>query len=75
MKAAIRTVVAALVGFLAAFAFVMAAEFFSAVVHPFPPDFKGTREEICRHVERYPPWVLAAVVPIWAAAVAASVPG
>jgi type VI protein secretion system component VasF len=39
----------------------------SAVVHPVPPDFQGTQEEMCRHVERYPPWVLALVVPAWAA--------
>ena len=25
-------------------------------------------EEMCRHVERYPPWVLAVVVPMWAVA-------
>ncbi|HEX2518177.1 MAG TPA: hypothetical protein VHK04_01370, partial [Castellaniella sp.] len=41
-------------------------ELFSAVVHPLPEDFGGTTEELCRHVERYPPWVLALVVPAWA---------
>jgi hypothetical protein len=25
-------------------------------------------EEMCRHVERFPPWVLAVVVPMWAVA-------
>jgi len=52
---------------------VVAVEMFSAVVHPFPEDFGGTTEEVCRHVERYPPWVLAVVVPMWAAAAFAGV--
>src|SRR6202008_3402507 len=30
-----------------------------------PPDFDGTMEEMCEHVARYPPWVLAVVVPAW----------
>ncbi|HEX6986631.1 MAG TPA: hypothetical protein VF170_14715 [Planctomycetaceae bacterium] len=50
------------------FALVVAVELFSAVVHPFPEDFGGTPEEVCRHVERYPHWVLAVVVPMWAVA-------
>jgi len=40
-------------------------ELFSSVVHPFPPGFEGTQEEVCDHVSRYPNWVLAAVVPMW----------
>jgi hypothetical protein len=46
---------------------------FRAVVHPFPPPpgFRQTpgltreqlQTELCAHVERYPPWVLAVVVP------------
>ncbi len=51
-----------------AFILVVGVEGFSAVVHPFPKDFGGTMEEMCRHVERYPQWVLAAVVPMWAVA-------
>jgi hypothetical protein len=43
----------------------MAVELFSSVVHPVPPDFQGTMEEMCLHVERYPHWVLAAAVPMW----------
>lgn len=43
-------------------------EGFSAVVHPLPEDFGGTMEEMCRHVEKYPQWVLAVVVPMWAVA-------
>jgi H+/Cl- antiporter ClcA len=54
------------------FILVIAVELFSAMVHPLPEDFGGTREEMCRHEERYPHWVLAVVVPAWAAAVLAS---
>lgn len=53
-------------GVFVAFLLVVAVELFSNVVHPFPEDFGGTPEEVCRHVERYPPWVLALVVPAWA---------
>lgn len=53
------------VGTAVAFALVVAVELLSAVVHPFPEDFGGTQEEVCAHVERYPTWVLAAVIPIW----------
>jgi hypothetical protein len=53
---------------LMAIVLVVAVELFSAVVHPFPEDFGGTTEEMCRHVERYPHWVLALVVAAWAVA-------
>jgi hypothetical protein len=51
---------------LVAFILVVAVELFGALVHPVPPDFSGTMEEMCQHVERYPNWVLALVVPAWA---------
>jgi hypothetical protein len=51
---------------LVAFVLVVAVELFSAVVHPLPPDFGHTQAEMCQHVERYPAWVLAVVVPAWA---------
>jgi len=54
------------VGMLVAFILVVAVELFSAVVHPVPPGFGGTQEEMCKHVENYPGWVLAVVVPLWA---------
>lgn len=73
MKAVLRTFAAVLAGLLVLFALVVAVELFSAVVHPLPEDFGGTSEEMCRHVERYPHWVLAAVVGLWAAASLASV--
>ena len=65
MSTAIR-VFGAIVGAIAAsFALLIAVELFSSVVHPFPPDFDGTPEEMCAHVAWYPHWVLAAVVPMW----------
>jgi hypothetical protein len=66
MKAALRTLAAVLIAMFVAFVLVNVVELFSTVVHPFPADFKGTTEEICRHVEKYPQWILAVVVPVWA---------
>ncbi len=43
----------------------IAVELFSSVVHPTPPEFQGTMEEMCAHVANYPHWVLAVVVPMW----------
>lgn len=68
MTTVFRAVGAIVAGMLVAFALVVAMELFSAVVHPLPPDFGGTTEEMCQHVERYPQWVLAVGVLAWAAA-------
>lgn len=68
MKTALRTLAAVLAGLLVLFTLVVAVELFSSVVHPLPEGSGTTKEEICRHVERYPAWVLAVVVPAWAAA-------
>lgn len=65
MKEVLRLVAAIVAGMVVSFALVVGVEFFSAVVHPFPEDFGGTNDEVCRHVERYPAWVLAMVVPAW----------
>jgi hypothetical protein len=67
MKAALRFVAGVFCGLLVAFVLVVAVELLSNVVHPLPADFGGTTEEMCRHVERYPAWVLAIVVGLWAA--------
>lgn len=64
--AVLRVLGGIVAGLALAFVLVVAVELFSAVVHPFPEDFEGTEEEICAHVEKYPGWVLAAVVPMWA---------
>jgi CHASE2 domain-containing sensor protein len=52
-----------------AFTLVVAVEWFSAVVHPFPADFDGN---IPAHVRRYPDWVLGVVVLMWGATAAAA---
>ena len=65
MVTAIRAVGSILAGLTLALGLVSAVELVSAVVHPLPPDFTGTMEDMCKHVERYPHWVLALVVPAW----------
>jgi len=69
----VRSFLGVITGLAVAFALVIAVELFSAIVHPFPEGFQGTKDEICAHVERYPAWVLAAVVPMWALTVFCSV--
>jgi hypothetical protein len=66
MTAVFRVIGALVAATLVAFVLVVAVEAFSAVVHPLPADFGDTMEEMCAHVERYPAWVLAVVVPLWA---------
>jgi hypothetical protein len=72
MATAFRGIAAIIAGMIVAFILVVAVEFFSAVVHPVPPDFGGTMEEMCQHVARYPQWVLAVVVAAWAGTAFAS---
>ena len=69
MKSAIRTLLAVVAGMALALALVIAVEFFSSVVHPFPAGFDGNIPE---HVRRYPDWVLGVVVPMWGATAAAA---
>ena len=69
MKSAGRTLLAVVTGMALAFALVVAVEFFSSVVHPFPADFDGN---IPHHVRRYPHWVLGVVVLMWGATGAAT---
>lgn len=68
MKAVLRSLAAVLAGSLVSFGLLIAVELFSNAVYPLPADFGGTPEEVCRHVEQYPQWVLAVVVPAWAVA-------
>jgi hypothetical protein len=69
MATVFRVMTAIIAGMIVAIILVIAVELLSAVVHPVPPDFKGTMEE---HVARYPSWVLALVVPSWAGTAFAS---
>ena len=62
MFTAFRAVCSILAGVALALVLVIAVELVSAVIHPVPPDFTGTMDEMCKHVERYPHWVLALVV-------------
>ncbi|MBS1173687.1 MAG: hypothetical protein H6R12_2517 [Proteobacteria bacterium] len=43
MKSTVRALLAVVAGMLVAFALVVAVEWFSSIVHPFPPDFDGNR--------------------------------
>ncbi len=54
-------------GLALALVLVIVVELFSTVVHPFPPDFNNTMDEMCQHVARYPHWVLGGVVLAWSA--------
>jgi hypothetical protein len=61
----VRAVGAVVAGLAVALTLVVAVEFLSATVHPPPPGFKGSFEEVCQHVKRYPQWVLAVGVAAW----------
>ena len=50
MAAAVRVIGSIIAGFMLALILVIAIELISAVIHPVPPDFKGTQEEMCQHV-------------------------
>lgn len=65
MKSVLRTVLSVMAGLITALVLLIAVEAFSAVVHPVPEGFGSTPAEMCQHVANYPPWVLAAVVPMW----------
>jgi hypothetical protein len=66
MIVVLRGIAGVLIGLIVAFVLVVALELFSAVVHPFPEGVEQTMEEICRHVEKYPQWILAVAVAAWA---------
>ncbi len=67
MNTVLRSILAVFVGMVVAFALVIAVEVLSSIVHPVPPDFTGTMDEMCEHVARYPSWVLAVVVIVYSA--------
>ena len=67
MKTTIRTILAVIAGMALALVLVIAVEILSSIVHPVPPDFKETMEEMCQHVAKYPHWVLGVVVILWSA--------
>lgn len=65
MVAVLRGIFSIIVGVVVAFLLLVAIEAASDVIHPLPADFNGTKEEMCKHVARYPHWVLALVVVAW----------
>jgi hypothetical protein len=65
MTTVFRTAAAIVAAIVVAFVLLVAVELLSSIVHPVPPGFQGTEEEMCAHVARYPHWVLAAAVPMW----------
>lgn len=67
MKTIFWMILAIVVGVLMVLFLTIAVELFSEVVHPVPEDFDGSKEQMCTHVENYPGWVLAAVIPMWGA--------
>jgi hypothetical protein len=69
MKTAGRIALGIIAGMVLALALVVAVEWFSSIVHPFPANFNGNIPE---HVKRYPGWVLGVVVVAWGATIAAA---
>ena len=69
MIAILRAIAGIILGTIVAFVLIIAVELFSSVVYPIPAGLEQTMENICKHVENYPAWVLAAVIPMWAATV------
>ena len=51
---------AILLSFFVAILLLAVNEWVGTVLHPFPADFAGTREEVMQHVAIYPTWGLFA---------------
>jgi len=65
MASALRVVGAIVAAIVLTLVLLVLVEVYSSVVHPVPPGFQGTQEEMCLHVERYPNWVLVTTLPMW----------
>lgn len=68
MASVLRSFGAIAAGIVVTMILVVGVELLSGVVHPVPEGFKGTFEEVCQHVERYPQWVLAVCAIAWGVA-------
>ena len=56
-------------GLVLAFIWIVVAEVFGSMFHPFPPGVDTSDLEVCEaHVARFPTWVLAVGAAFWAAA-------
>jgi hypothetical protein len=67
MKTTLRILLGVVAGMALAFVLLIAVELFSTVVHPAPPGFTGTMDEVSQHVARYPHWFLGVAVLAWSA--------
>lgn len=54
----VRGIWGVIVGIVVAIGLFMAIEGISAILHPYPEGFMGTKVEIAKHVTNYPIWVL-----------------
>lgn len=59
IRTALQSTGSVLLGIIVAIALLAGIEGLGVVLHPFPADFGGTREEMMDHVANYPPLVLA----------------
>ena len=66
-RSIIRSVGSVVVSLAVALVLVIVVEVASAVLHPFPPGFDGTHDQMIEHVARYPGWVLALAAVAWGA--------
>jgi len=62
----VRSVVAVVLGLIAAMFFIVGVEAVSSVLHPFPPGFDpNSYDEMKAHVARFPAWVLLLAAVAW----------
>jgi len=62
----VRSVVAVVLGLIAAMFFIVGVEGVSSILHPFPPGFDPTSyDDMKAHVARFPAWVLLLAVAAW----------
>lgn len=76
-KVILQNVGAILLSILVALLLLAGIEWVGAILHPFPADFAGTREEVMQHVANYPTlilallggigWAIAMVIATWLA--------
>lgn len=58
VKRYFQNIAAALLSFSVALFLLACIEWVGTILHPFPADFAGTREEVVQHVAIYPAWSL-----------------
>ncbi|MCG8414419.1 MAG: hypothetical protein MI746_09400 [Pseudomonadales bacterium] len=55
----LQNTAAVLISLFVAILLLAGIEWVGAILHPFPADFAGTREEVMEQVANYPAWILA----------------